>query len=40
MARKKKKSTFQKIENFMVVLMALITLFGVVASVLYYLTAQ
>ncbi|APG69561.1 DUF4044 domain-containing protein [Lactobacillus delbrueckii subsp. lactis] len=40
MARKKKKSTFQNIENFMVVLMALITLFGVVASVLYYLTAQ
>ena len=38
MARKKKKSTFQKIENFMVV--ALITLFGVAASVLYYLTAQ
>ncbi|MGZ1190968.1 DUF4044 domain-containing protein [Lactobacillus delbrueckii subsp. bulgaricus] len=27
-------------ENFMVVLMALITLFGVAASVLYYLTAQ
>ncbi|CCK84370.1 Putative uncharacterized protein [Lactobacillus equicursoris DSM 19284 = JCM 14600 = CIP 110162] len=37
MARKKKKSTFQKIENVMVILMAVITLFGVAASVVYYL---
>lgn len=37
MARKKKKSTFQKIENIMVILMAVITLFGVAASVVYYL---
>ncbi|MGN1407885.1 DUF4044 domain-containing protein [Lactobacillus sp.] len=40
MARKKKKSTFQKIENVMVILMAVITLFGVAASVVYYLMGQ
>ena len=37
MARRKKKSTFQKVENVMVVLMAAITLFGVAATAVYYL---